>query len=251
MAISDTELPIGADAILGGRVRLFQPEAGYRAAIDPVLLAAAVDPADGTIILDLGSGVGAASLCLAARLPGARVTGLELRPDLVAAARRGAAASGLADRVDFVVGDVAAPPPAIGDVRFDQVMANPPFLKAGTATRAADPGRDAANVEGDADLPSWIAAAARVLRPRGRIVLVHRADRFHDVMRALDLRFGSVELIPLWPRAGEGAKRIVVRARLGGRSPARIAPGLVLHGPDGRFTLAAEAILRDAAPLSA
>jgi tRNA1(Val) A37 N6-methylase TrmN6 len=42
----------------------------------------------------------------------------------------------------------------------------------------------------------------------------------------------------------------VLRARKGARGPAKILPGLMLHEADGRFTEAAEAILRDAAPLN-
>lgn len=238
------------DALLGGRVRLFQPAAGYRAAIDPVFLAAAVDPRDGPAVLDLGSGTGAAALCLAARLEAVRVTGLEADADAVAAARRGAAASGLDGRVVFLAGDVAGPPDVLVPGSFDQVIANPPYLAAGTASRPPDAGKDRSNVEGIAGLPAWIATAARLLRPRGRLLLVHRADRFDAIVRALAPRFGSVELVPLWPRAGRAARRIVVRARLGGRSPARLSAGLVLHGDDGRFTPAAEAILRDAAALA-
>jgi tRNA1(Val) A37 N6-methylase TrmN6 len=106
-------------------------------------------------------------------------------------------------------------------------------------------------VEGAADLSVWIATAARLLRPRGRLAVVHRADRFDALVRALAPRFGSVELVPLWPRAGEAARRVIVRARLGGRSPARLSAGLVLHAADGSFTPAAEAILRGEAALEA
>jgi tRNA1(Val) A37 N6-methylase TrmN6 len=63
--------------------------------------------------------------------------------------------------------------------------------------------------------------------------------------------FGAMELLPLWPRAGIAAKRVLVRARKGARSPAKILPGLTLHEADGRFTDAAEAILRDAAQIEA
>ncbi|MEL6264223.1 MAG: methyltransferase, partial [Pseudomonadota bacterium] len=58
------------DRLLGGRVGLTQPRQGYRAATDPVLLAAAVPAAAGETVLELGIGAGAAVLCLAARVPG-------------------------------------------------------------------------------------------------------------------------------------------------------------------------------------
>ena len=66
------------------RVALRQPAAGYRAAIDPVLLAAAVPAQSGETVLDIGTGTGAALICLAARVAGCRVVGLEVQKGLAA-----------------------------------------------------------------------------------------------------------------------------------------------------------------------
>jgi tRNA1(Val) A37 N6-methylase TrmN6 len=53
---------ITTDGFLGGRLTIAQPVAGYRAAADPVLLAAAVQARPGQAVLDLGCGAGVASL---------------------------------------------------------------------------------------------------------------------------------------------------------------------------------------------
>lgn len=238
------------DRLLDGRVRLAQPAGGYRAAIDPVLLAACIPARPGEHALDLGAGVGAASLCLAARVPGVRVTGLELQPGLAELANANAAASGLADRVRVLAGDLLAPPPGI-EPGFDHVLANPPFMKAGAHTPPPDAGRAAAHGEGAAGLADWVACAARLLRPKGTVGFVHRADRFDELVSLLRGRFGEVTLVPIWPGGGKPARRVLVRARLGVRGPARLLPGLVLHGPDGGYTAEAEAVLRGAAPLPA
>lgn len=236
------------DRLLGGRVRLAQPAGGYRVAVDPVLLAAGVPARPGERALDLGAGVGAASLCLAARVPGVSVTGIELQPGLAALADANAAASGLAGRVRVVAGDLLAPPPEIAP-GFDHVLANPPYMRAGAHTPPPDAGRAAAHGEGEAALADWVACAARFLRPKGTVTFVHRADRFDELVSLLRGRFGEVTLIPVWPGGGKPARRVLVRARLGVRGPARLLPGLVLHGPDGGYTAEAEAVLRDAAPL--
>ena len=243
-------MEITTDHLLGGRVSLRQPRAGYRVAIDAVLLAAATPAEPGQRTLDLGSGVGAAALCLATRVEGVSVLGLELQPQLAALADDNIAANGLSARVRVVVGDLLAPPPELTPGGFDLVMANPPFLKAGNHTPAANPSRAAANGEGEATLPDWVACAAAMLRPRGTLTLIHRADRVDEVLAALQPRFGAVALFPLWPRAGApAAKRILVAARKDVRSPATLAAGLVLH-QDGRgFSAAAQAVLNDGAPL--
>jgi tRNA1(Val) A37 N6-methylase TrmN6 len=251
MSAAEGEAGRREDRLLGGRIRLVQPERGYRAAIDPVLLAAAVPARSGEHVLDLGAGVGAASLCLAARVPGCRVTGIELQPDLAALAAGNAEASGLADRVRVVRGDLLAPPPELEGLagRFDHVMANPPYLKAGTHTPPPDAGRAAAHGEGEADLAEWVACCARMLRPRGTATFVHRADRFDELAALLRRRFGGIVLFPLWPRRGSPARRILVQARLGARSPAGVEAGLVLHEGSG-YTAETQAVLRDAAALT-
>src|SRR4029077_13316478 len=115
------------DALLGGRVRLLQPRRGYRVAVDAVLLAAAVDAGPDQRALDLGAGVGAVGLCVAARLPGCRIVGIELQPELAALAERNAVLNGVGDRLRTIVHDLALRlPQALG--KFDHVATNPPYL---------------------------------------------------------------------------------------------------------------------------
>jgi tRNA1(Val) A37 N6-methylase TrmN6 len=235
------------DGLLGGRVRLVQPETGYRSAIDPVLLAAAVTAIAGDHVLDAGSGTGAAALCLAARVPGCRIEGIERDGGLVALARASAVDSEA--EVTFNAGDLAAPPAEIREIAFDHVMSNPPFLGIGRGTPPPEPGRRAAHVE-SLDLAEWLAACRCRLRPGGRLTLIHRADRLVEIMAGLGQGFGDIAVFPLWPRAdAPTARRIIVRARKGARGPATLCRGLVLHEPDGGYSEAAEAILRRAGPL--
>jgi tRNA1(Val) A37 N6-methylase TrmN6 len=243
-----TEPATTEDSLLGGRVRLVQPRRGYRAAIDPVLLAAAVAAAPGETVLDAGCGTGAAALCLAARLPAVRVVGLERDPAMAALARAGVAASGLGERVRVVEGDLLAAPSELRRVVFAWVMSNPPYLPAVHGRSPADPGRRAARVESVA-LSGWVAACLTRLAPGGRLVLVHRADRLPALLAALEGRAGEITVLPLWPRPEAAAVRVLVRARKASRAPARLLPGLVLHHPDGRSTEAARAVLRGAQPI--
>lgn len=241
--------PVTEDAFLGGRVTLRQPAAGYRAAIDPVLLAAAVPVAAGERVADLGCGVATAGLCLLARVPDATVAGLELQPSLAALAAENAALNGCAGRLTVVTGDVADPPAGFAAACFDHVMLNPPYLEPGAVRAPAQELRRVATVEGAPPLEDWLARALALLRPRGSLTVIHRADRTDRLLAALAPRCGGVAVFPLWPRQGEGAKRVIVQARRGSGEPLRLLPGLVLHEADGSFTPAAQAVLRDAAAL--
>ena len=237
------------DLLLGGRLRLRQPATGYRVAIDPVFLAAAVPAGPADAILDVGSGVGAASLCLAARVPGCRVTGVEMQRDLVRLAGDNIVLNDLAGRLSVMRGDLLALPPRLAPGAFDHVMANPPFLAAGSATAPGHAGKAAANVEGDADLAAWVRVALAMVRAKGSLTFIHRADRLEALLALLAGKAGEITLYPLWSGAGKPAKRIIVRARKGIASPTRLLQGMILHEADGRFTAAAEGVLRDAAAI--
>ena len=238
------------DALLGGRVRLRQPAAGYRVAIDPVLLAAAVPAAPDDSVLDVGCGVGAAALCLAARVPGVRVAGIDTQRDLVRLANDNILLNDLAGRVSAMVGDLLRPPPRLEPGSFAHVMANPLFLERGQATPSPDPGKAEAQIEGEADFAAWVRFALAMLRAKGTVTFIHRADRLEHVLAQLAVRAGDIAVFPLWPGAGKPARRVIVRARKGVATPSRLLPGLVLHAADGRFTEAAEAVLRGGAPLA-
>jgi len=238
------------DALLDGRVRLRQPARGYRVAIDPVLLAASVPASPGDHVLDVGCGVGAAALCLAARVPGCRLVGFDIDPKMLHLARHNITANGLDTCMTVMAGDVRRhPPPALAETRFDHVMANPPYLEVARAARSdGDDSRDDdwATVERQGDLDAWVGFCLAMTGDGGAVTFVHRADRLDALLARLAKAAGRIVVIPLWPDAGgrRPAKRVIVQAIKGRAGPLTLAPGLALHEKDGRYTAAAEAILR-------
>jgi tRNA1(Val) A37 N6-methylase TrmN6 len=233
------------DRLLGGRIRLRQPAAGYRIAIDPVFLAAAVPAEPHQVVLDVGCGAGAAMLCLAARVPHCRVVGLEMQRDLVRLAGDNAILNAMEARVTVMIGDLLRPPPRLPPGAFDHVMANPPYNEKGRTVAAALPNKTRSTVEGDADLAAWVRFVLAMVRPKGTVTFIHRADRIDLMLAEIAGRAGEVVVYPLWPGEDREASRILVRARKHTAAPARLARGLVLHRADGRLTDAAEGILRE------
>lgn len=239
------------DAFLGGRVRVLQPRCGYRAATDPVFLAAAVPARSGQQVLELGCGAGVASLCLAARVPGLMLTGVELQPDYAELARRNAALNGVA--FDVLTSDLIALPAALRARAFDHVIANPPYHFP-HCPASTEPGRATALHEAT-PLPMWIDVALRRTRTGGHFTMIHLTERVPDLLQALIPR-ASVTVLPLAARAQRPARRVIVQARKGGRAPFRLLPPLVVHDGDthpgdrDHFTATARGILRDAAALA-
>jgi tRNA1Val (adenine37-N6)-methyltransferase len=230
------------DTFLDGRVKARQPESGFRSGTDAVLLAAAVPAQAGQAVLELGAGAGTASLCLAARVPGLAVTGVEIDPVLAALAQENAASSAL--QAAFAATDIFALPPALKR-DFDQVFANPPFHGEGAAP--PDPARARALMDEGA-LPQWLSIGLQRTVSGGFFTVILRADRVAEALAALPAR--GVNIMPLWPRAGMAAKRVILQARKGSRAPVGLLAGRALHDAEGRYTPQAEAILRDGASLA-
>lgn len=231
---------------MGGAVALRQPRDGYRAAIDPVLLAAAVLAGEGERVFEPGAGTGAAALCLARRVEGCRVTGIELQPALVRLAGENVRLNGLGGRVEIMVGDIANPLPPRVSGGFDHVMMNPPHQRQGSGHPPPDEAKALANVEQGAGLAGWIDACLVSLRPKGMLTLIHRADRLDEALAALRGAAGEIVVFPLWPGQGKPAKRVIISARKDIATPTRLASGLILHEENGGYTPQADAILRGA-----
>lgn len=228
--------------LLGGKVLLRQPGKGNRAAIDAVLLAAAVSATAGDRFLELGCGVGPASLCLAARFPGCRILGIDTASDLVALANENATLNQVDEHVRFEVGDVVEL--ARGGTReFDGVFANPPYLMPGRDRIPANPARADAFMEGRADLSMWVNAGKAALRDGGTITFVHRADRLDELVSVLRADFGAIGVLPIRPAADRAATRVIVAAKKGRKTALNLAPDLILHGSGAQYAADAQAIL--------
>ena len=236
------------DRLLRGRLTLKQPRAGYRVALDSVLLAAALPLKPGERVLDLGCGVGAVALCLLAREPDLHVDGIEWQATLAALANENAVANGFSDRFKVQQGDYAKLPERLHD-HFDQVAMNPPYHDPARHRPSPNPIKAAANLGPEAGLTAAVASARGALKHKGRLTLVHRADALGEVMAAL-AGFGEATICPLWPKAGRPAKRVILSARKGVKGGSHLLPGLVLHDDDGGYTAEALAVLEAGKPLS-
>lgn len=243
---------ITEDKFLGGQLVLLQPRDGYRAGVDPVFLAASVAAHPGETVLDLGCGTGAAGLCLASRVEGLKVTGVERQPDYADLATKNAFDNGL--DMEVVTADLADLPPELREESFDHVIMNPPYHLRERSTTSDDAGREGALFE-ETPLATWVDVATRRLKPRGYMTLIQKAERLPEVLKAMDDRLGSILVKPLLPREGRAAVLVLVQARKGGRGAFRLAAPLILHdgaehvGDVESYRREVSAILRDGAHL--
>ena len=245
---ADLDQDTTEDAVLGGRLILRQPRRGHRVGHDAILLAAATGARAGEHVVDLGAGVGGAGLALAARVPGLTVTLVEIDAGLCALAASNALTNAMGERVRAIACD-AEDTAALGRAGLtrgsvDRVLMNPPFNDAARQNVSPDPRRRLAHAAGPGLLARWVAAAGFLLKPHGVLTLIWRADALGDVLTALKPDFGAVAVLPVLPRSGAPAIRVLVRAERAGVGAMRDYPALILNDANGKPSVAAETVLR-------
>jgi tRNA1(Val) A37 N6-methylase TrmN6 len=234
--MTDPGLDLTEDAFLGGQLRLRQLKSGHRAGHDAVLLAAATPARAGDRVADLGAGVGVAGLAVARRVAGIELVLVEVDATLAGLARTNAASNAIA--AEIIVLDVEADAAAFAAAGLipdsvDAVLTNPPFNDPARHRISPDRARGIAHVATATTLSNWVHAARRILKPKGTLTLIWRADRIAEVLAVLDHGFGSLEILPVHGDARGPANRILVRAVKGGRAPTRIHPALMLNDESG------------------
>ncbi|WP_417671771.1 tRNA1(Val) (adenine(37)-N6)-methyltransferase [Roseibium sp.] len=243
------------DAFLGGKVYVRQPKKGrHRAGLDAVYLAAALP--DNTIghVVDLGSGVGTAGLCAAARLAGIGVTLVDVDPLVLSLARQNLADpenAAFADRVSVLEADITAK----GSLRHsagllpgmaDHAIMNPPYYEADRFRASPAEARAGAHMLDDRGLEPWAKAATDIVKEGGTLTVIFRADGLRAVLDVLHSRFGAIDIIPLRPRPEAPATRILLRAVRASKAPLQLLPGFVLHERDSSdFTAQSRGVMRD------
>lgn len=238
--------PVTQNLFLGGKIAVMQPAQGFRAGVDSVLLGASVELSSGARAIEFGCGPGAALMVAAWRNKTASFLGLDSHEACRVMVEGGAQANGWGARIDFLRADIAdAQVRALPKV--DGVFANPPFEDDPGAVRPRKAAELAAHLNAPhAPLAVWLAAMTGALKDGGGLWMIHKPARLTTILAGLTPACGAIVVLPIHAKAGEPAKRILVSARKGRKTPLALLPPLVLHEPGGAFTPEAEAVLNGA-----
>jgi len=231
------------DYLLDKKITVFQPVDGYRASSDAVILSSMVKHLKKTdTVLDIGSGTGAISLCLAARFKETSITGLEIQPKLAELSTQSAAANGF-ENLKFINCDIRKPPAIIKNQSFNHIITNPPYSDHDMPS--PNPSKAFAHNHQEFNLSSWLSFAIKRLAPNGYLYTINRAEAIDEILHVLHGKIGNITIIPLFSKDGQPAKRVLLSARRDSRAPTQILPSLLIHTHEGGYTEKAEKILKE------
>ena len=217
------------DLFLNGQLKITQPSDGYRAATDPVFLAASISAENGQSILDIGSGVGVASLCLGARIQGLSLHGIELQKEYTFMAE----ANAIENNINFKVlnADLNNLPSTFRQKSFDHVMTNPPFFIPSTLSKPLRLEKSTANIE-TIPLADWISISLKRLKSGGSFSIIHLTERLPEILSSLSISCGSISVLPIVARKSRPAKRIIVQCIKGSKGPLKLLDPFIVHDGD-------------------
>ncbi|MEP3279984.1 MAG: methyltransferase [Stappiaceae bacterium] len=253
--IADDLPPVTIDRFLGGRFEVEQPEKGrHRSGMDAILLAAAIPQDAKGKLVDLGAGAGVAGMAAACRIPDLSVLLVERDPVMLSLSRRSLNRPGNAHiqaRVSILPADITAKgsqrhAAGLTSAIAEHVILNPPYYDNHAVSQSPAEKKADAHVLGTSGIEPWIRTAADILTGSGTMTVIYRADGLADLLAVMSNRFGAITMVPVFPREGQAATRIIIQAKRNSRAPTKIRRGVVMHQSSGStYTEEVEAILRD------
>lgn len=233
---------ISQNDYLRGEVRILQPQNGYRAGLDAVLLGASANPSKGERVLDVGCGVGTVMLCSHYHYPAAYYVGVEIQHNLTQLAARNIETNKVAEFCAVIKADIRSGAEELMPQSFDWVVTNPPYFKERNSTKSPYSTKALSHIE-EVELGEWLRFCLKMLKPRGKFTMIYPMERMDEVLHFLYGKVGEIKIYPLYPKRGQPAKRFILQARKQIQTGLSLYPGLILHKNDGQYTPLAKAIL--------
>jgi tRNA1Val (adenine37-N6)-methyltransferase len=219
-------------------IQLYQPVNGYRFSVDALLLFEFVVLKTVRNIADLGAGSGIVGILLAKKYPHSQATLFELQESLVSLAEKNTALNRMDDRVKVVKCDLRNRALLSSPSRqFDLVVSNPPFRACKSGLLNTEEEKAIARHEIMLKLDELAAAAAALLKIRGRFCLIHHPDRLSELIVSLKKReIEPKRLRFVHSSPATEAKMVLIEAVKGGRSGLKVEKPAYIYNEDGSYT---------------
>ncbi len=241
---------ISFDEFLGGKLVIEQPKKGFRSGNDAILLGASITNGRGKL-LELGAGVGVASLCALKNNDNLTATLIDNNPFMVELANKNIKNNNLQERAKSYEFDIAniknlyQGKQKISINYYDYVLANPPYFVSENSTKSQKKERNNARLMKQGEIEKWVKFGAATLKQRGKIIFIFNTQNLISLLQALEKSFGNIIILPIVSRKNLAAKRVLISAIKGSRTPLELKSPLIIHKKQGgQYRKKIEKILR-------
>ena len=155
---------------------------GFAVSADPVKGIAVGNNMEGKRVLDMGTGTGILPILLSSKTKARELIGLEIQEDSAEMAARSIDLNDLAPRVSIVRGDIKDASSIFGVASFDVITCNPPYMIGGHGLQNPDSPKAIARHEVMCTFEDVAEQAKKLLKPSGKLFLVHRPFRLSEIM---------------------------------------------------------------------
>lgn len=223
------------DDLLTHELGIIQSDEVFSFSMDAVLLARFAQVPKYGKILDLCTGNGVIPLLLSTRTSG-KIEGIEIQPRLADMARRSVEMNGLQERITIREGDLRELVKETGHGAYDAITVNPPYMPLTGGDLKINAHQAIARHEIHCTLEDVAAASMRLVRPGGKVFLVHKPQRLGEILtifRAYRLEPKAIRFVH--PRMGAEANMVLVEALRDGKPDVRVLPPLIVYDEQGQY----------------
>ena len=216
--------------------RIIQNPDKFCFGMDAVLLSGFAGAKAGDQVLDMGTGTGILPILMEAKTEAARLVGLEIQEESADMARRSVELNGLSGKIEIVTGDIREADRIFKSASFDVITCNPPYMIEQHGLVNPDAPKAIARHELKCTFEDVAGQAEKLLKPGGKLFLVHRPFRLAEIMVTLvNYHLEPKRMQLVYPFVDKEPNMVLIEAVRGGRSRMTVEKPLIIYREPGEY----------------
>lgn len=225
------------DDLQRNNLKIIQKTDGFCFGMDAVLLSGFASAKAGEKVLDMGTGTGIIPLLLSAKTEGEHFTGLEIQEEIAGMAARSVALNRLEEKIEIVKGDIKEASRIFGAASFDVVTTNPPYMNDAHGLKNPTEVKAISRHEVLCTLEDVVREGAKVLKPGGRMYMVHRPHRLIEIINTMTkYKLEPKRMKMVHPFKEKEANMVLIEAVRGGGAWLKVEAPVVVYKEPGVYT---------------
>jgi len=226
-----------ADNLLNSKIKISQPEKGYRFSIDPFILAAHVEGTRNQKVIDIGCGCGIIPLILSLKSSALKITGIEIQRELYVCAKKNIITNKLENSINIIHGDIKNIDTSDTNGKADIIVSNPPYKKKGSGRLNPNSQKAIARHEITLDIDMLFRYSSRLLKKKGKLYIIFPAQRLSDLFLTMEHHAFSPEFIRfVHTKKDSPAKRVILCAGKNSNNPCVVHPPFYIYEHENKFS---------------